>query len=370
MKNEIFITKALEKHGNKYNYSLVDYKNNKTKIDIICDSHGKFSQTPNAHLNGQRCPGCSALERKDSLSLGNDLFVKKSIEIHGDLYDYRNSNYSNVGTPVKILCHKHGEFNQIPRNHLNGNGCPKCAIEAKKVILSAGILHFIRKSENVHNDTYDYSKSTYINNKTTLIVICKIHGEFLITPSHHYQGSGCKKCSGTHRRSTNDFISDSIFVHGNKYDYTETQFKSTDSNVNILCRKHGIFVQNASHHLKGHGCPSCSESKGEIFISEILKNNNIYFLKQKKFDTCRSTKGHKLKFDFYLPSINICIEFDGQQHFEKCDFFGGEEKFETQVENDTIKNKFCSDNGIELIRIKYNDTNINELLINKILKMT
>lgn len=370
MKNEIFIAKALKKHGSKYNYSLVDYKNNKTKIDIVCNIHGKFSQIPNAHLSGQKCPMCSDLSRKESLSLGLDSFIKKSIDVHGDLYNYGEVIYTNVGDTVKIICPKHGDFNQIARNHLKGNGCSKCAIEKRKIIISSNLEEFIKKSKAVHNDIYDYSKSIYVNNRTKLIIKCKTHGEFLITPTRHYGGSGCKKCSGTYRRSTNDFISDSIFVHGEMYDYSKTIFTSTNSDLEIRCKKHGEFTQKASHHMKGHGCPSCRKSKGELLIFKILIDNNIEHISQKKFDTCRSKKGYKLSFDFYIPEKNICIEFDGQQHFEESHFFGGGERFKMQIENDLIKNKFCLDNKIELIRIKYNDTNINELLINKFLKMT
>lgn len=368
MKNEIFITKALKKHGNKYNYSLVDYKNSKTKINIICNIHGEFSQTPNSHLNGRGCPECSQISRGIPAKLNNETFIKKAILAHGDLYSYDDLEYSNISKPVKIRCLIHEDFFQIPRNHLNGSGCPECGKTKRNKSILVGTKRFIEKSREVHGKKYDYSKSKYEGSRKEIIVICGEHGEFLITPAHHYIGSGCKKCSKSYKRSTQEFIDDSIKIHSDKYEYDKTIFYSTDSPVKIRCKKHGYFKQKAARHLNGHGCPRCSESKGEMMISGILISHGLEFIQQKKFSDCRSRKGNKLRFDFYIPSLNICIEFDGQQHFEKIDFFGNDEKFKTQIENDLIKNDYCSRNQIELIRIKYNEVNIKKLIINKIFK--
>ena len=124
--------------------------------------------------------------------------------------------------------------------------------------------------------------------------------------------------------------------------------------------EHGEFLQNIYNHKNGTGCPVCKESKGEKIITNFLKENKIHYIPQKKFDSCINKR--KLPFDFYLPDYNICIEYDGKQHFEINDFFGGLESFEMVKINDKIKTDYCFDNNITLIRI--NKENIKDKLNN------
>lgn len=102
---------------------------------------------------------------------------------------------------------------------------------------------------------------------------------------------------------------------------------------------------------KGHGCPTCSESKGEKSIRIYLENNNINFIQEYKFEDCKYKRS--LPFDFYIRDYNLCIEFDGIQHFEIIERFGGEEKLKLTQKLDRIKNKFCKYNNINLLRIPY-----------------
>lgn len=135
--NHEFIKKSKEVHGDKYDYSLVDYKNNYTKIKIICKEHGIFKQSPSNHLLGKGCMKCNGIN-----VLNNNDFIKKSKEIHGDKYDYSLVKYINSKTKVKIICSKHGIFEQMPSNHIHKNmkqGCPLCneskgEIEIKKIL--------------------------------------------------------------------------------------------------------------------------------------------------------------------------------------------------------------------------------------------
>ena len=122
-----FIEEAKQIHGNKYDYSKVDYINAHEKVCIICPKHGEFWQTASKHLNGRGCPQCGGSNR-----LTNKDFIEKSKLIHGDRYDYSNIKYINSNTKIRILCPKHGEFEQLPHDHLQGKGCPKCAcVESK-----------------------------------------------------------------------------------------------------------------------------------------------------------------------------------------------------------------------------------------------
>lgn len=122
-----FIRKAIAIHGNKYDYSKVEYVNPQSKVCITCPKHGEFEQTPINHLFGKGCPKCSKEKMNSRKTLTKEWFVGKAIEVHGDKYDYSKVEYKNNRTKVSIICPEHGEFCQVPSSHLSGHGCPKCA---------------------------------------------------------------------------------------------------------------------------------------------------------------------------------------------------------------------------------------------------
>lgn len=295
-------------------------------------------------------------------------FLEKSNHIHNNKYDYTKSVYKNTYSKIIITCSLHGDFLQTPKNHKNGHGCPKCSIIDRKSKLSNNLFFFIKKSNTIHGDRYDYSKSIYINNRTNLIVTCYKHGDFLITPSHHYIGHGCKHCTNNYRKTNSEFIEVCMSLHNGKYLYDLVDFTSNKRKIIITCPSHGNFSQIAGHHIIGHGCPICSSSIGEKYIKEFLDKNLIKYTKEKTFSGCESRNGKKLKFDFYLEDYNTCIEYDGIQHFEPIEFLGGKKAFEKLIVNDKIKDEFCKSNKIKLIRIKYlRHSNKNKETINKIL---
>lgn len=125
-------------------------------------------------------------------------FLSKAKSIHKDKYDYSLVNYTNNKTKVKIICPIHGCFDQIPHHHINGNNCPKCSIQTRKLKRSTPPDIFIQQSNIKHNNKFDYSLIEYINNRTKIKIICPIHGIFDQTPNDHLHG-GCLKCSDESR---------------------------------------------------------------------------------------------------------------------------------------------------------------------------
>lgn len=183
-KTNLFITKAIKIHNDKYDYSKVNYINAKTKIIITCKSHGDFQQTPSNHLSKFNCQKCA-----NNLKLNTIQFIERAKEIHGDKYDYTKANYINANTQIIIICKDHGEFNQIPDFHINRKcGCPKCSNNVK-----LNLLEFIEKSKQIHGNKYDYSQVNYVNNYTSIVLICKKHGEFIQKPFVHLN-HGCPSC--------------------------------------------------------------------------------------------------------------------------------------------------------------------------------
>jgi hypothetical protein len=220
---------------------------------------------------------------------------------------------------------------------------------------------FVKKSIDLYGDIYDYSDIIYINSTEKVSIKCNKHGYFFQLPYKHIRGYGCHKCHIEKTTLTqNEFIERVSVIHMNKYDYSLVEYKNIRTKIKIICNKHGEFIQNPQTHLEGHGCPSCKNSRNENTIEKFLVFNNIEFIKEKTFEECKF-KG-KLRFDFYLPKQNICIEYDGKQHHESIEYYGGAEKLKVTKLRDDIKNKFCSENNINLIRINYKDDTYKKLL--------
>ena len=344
IKNEIFKNKSYKIHNNIYDYSLVEYINSYTKVKIICKEHGVFVQRPNNHLSGQGCPKCKIDKNKKSIINITEEFNN----IHDNTYNYSLVEYINSHTKVKIICKKHGIFEQTPSNHLKGKGCPKCYGNHKK---SNTLI--INDFNYVHNDVYDYSLVDYKNNKTKIKIICKEHGIFEQTPYSHLSGSGCPKCYGNNKKTTDSIIINFNIIHNDKYDYSLVEYTGYQKKVKIICQKHGVFKQTPKNHILGQGCPICNFSKGEEEIKKYLDINNITYKYQFIFNDCKYKK--PLKFDFYLPDYNICIEYDGKQHFEKYKFEKDDKNLKIRKIRDEIKTNYCKINNIKLIRIKYNE---------------
>lgn len=289
-------------------------------------------------------------------------FIIKATSIHGDLYDYSKVIYTTAHTKVNIICNNHGSFYMSPNSHLNGRGCPECAGNMKKT------THIvIEQFKSIHGDVYDYSNTIYINDNTKLSISCKSHGEFLITPSNHIHNKrGCPVCGGSKKKTQTEILNDFINTHGKLYDYSKVYYINDKIKVCIICDKHGEFWQLPSNHKQGNGCPNCITSKGEDAIRDYLVSHNITFYPQHKFETCRG-KTRQLPFDFYIPSMNTCIEYDGAQHEKPIKRFGGENGYRIRKQHDTIKDFFCKNNGITLIRISHTNFKlINHILLSSL----
>ena len=339
---EQFIERARAVHGDQYDYSITNYINCRTDIDIICPKHGVFTQNPSTHLTGCGCPKCAG-----KIKLTKEDFINRASKFHRNKFDYSKVDYVNYRTKVCIICPKHGEFWQTPESHLR-YGCDKCAKERFPTQED-----FIIASKKIHGDKYDYSKVKYKNNKTKVIIICPEHGEFEQRPNDHLKGCGCPKCaddihSKKTRKTAEQFIKEAIAVHGDKYDYSKVEYKKGNKKITIICPEHGEFLQRPNDHLKGCGCPSCNQSHLENSIEQFLIEKGINFTKRAHFPWLG---GQHL--DFYLTDYNVGIECQGAQHFVPVEFFGGEDALKSTMERDERKSKLCNDKGVELLYFTY-----------------
>ena len=162
-------------------------------------------------------------------------------------------------------------------------------------------------------------------------------------------------CKGGVKLTTEEFIKRARKKHGNEYDYSKVDYKNNHTEVIIVCPKHGDFPQTPNDHLNGSGCSKCNKNKGEESIRKFLIEKGIEFEEQKKFEGCEYKR--QLKFDFYLPKYNLCIESDGNVHSDKINWNGKmtneemEKELKLTQHRDNIKNEFCKKNGIILLRV-------------------
>jgi len=308
--------------------------------------------------------------------LTTDEFIEKSKLKYGDKYDYSKVNYINNDIKVIIICPIHGEFEQKPGNHINGKyGCTGCGISREKYnklkkkeikkekTFNNTVNNFLSKCSEVHNNKYDYSLVEYKNTTHKIKIICKEHGEFLQRPSSHLEGKGCMECRLNKRRTGLDnFLQRCLDIHGDKYDYSLVdKYQNSLTKVKVICKKHGIFEISPEHHTnRKQGCSICKESIGEKSISKYLDNNNIEYKREYIFNDCKNIK--ELRYDFYLPKYNLCIEYNGLQHYKPIEHFGGMDTFINQKLKDKIKVEYCKNNNIQLIIIKYDEVIEDKLL--------
>ena len=340
-----FIEKAKKVHGDKYDYSKVEYVDSATKIYITCPEHGGFWQNPNSHLHGRGCSMCAKAKANAKNSCGIDEFIEKAKKVHGEKYDYSKVEYVNSKTKVCIICPEHGEFWQTPSEHLNGCGCKKCASDKLQKKFQLSKQQFVSKSLKVHGDKYDYSKVEYVNNRTKVCIICPEHGEFWQTPNSHLNGNGCPLCGNEERAkvkksNTDDFIIKAKKVHTENYSYKLVDYVTAKTPIKIICPKHGEFWQTPDKHLYGRGCPKCGRelSKGEECVKDYIEN--IIGFKINK-NSRKIIPPYEL--DIFVPEKNLAIEYDG--------ILWHSEKYIKDTNYHLNKTESCEKMGIRLIYI-------------------
>jgi len=184
----------------EYDYSKVVYNGREVKVGIGCPKHGPFWQIPNAHLHqNSGCPKCGTEAQSNVLVDTVEQFIAKAKEVHGDKYIYSKVVYKNAMSKVPIICPEHGDFWQVPNNHLNGSGCPECGYEAAgKAVAKANTQtteQFRALAKKVHGDKYDYSRADERDGEGRRCIICREHGPFWQAPNNHSRGRGCRECA-------------------------------------------------------------------------------------------------------------------------------------------------------------------------------
>ena len=328
-----FLERAREKHGYKYQYPNLKNKIlSSDDIDILYNG-ALYKQKVVKHILLGRCP------EKNTPSKTTEQFINEAKEVWGDKYDYSLTEYKGALKKIKII-YDGVVFEQVASSHLSGQ-CPENTLTQE---------NFIRKAKLKHGDKYDYSQVRFKDSKTAVMIGYKgIY--YLQKPHHHLIGNCPENIILSVKKTTKQFIFEANAIHDFKYIYDKTDYISNQTKVIITCLIHGDFNQRPLSHLQGNGCPHCNESTGEKIIAKYLDKNGIFYDRQHKFHDCKNI--FQLPFDFYIPNLRMCIEFDGKQHYEPVEHFGGIKAYEQLKINDKIKTDYCEENYINLIRIKY-----------------
>ena len=252
MTSDDFISKSVSVHGNKYDYSMVEYSGNKSYVTIICKNHGEFKQRAANHLLGRGCIKCQSEATSSRMMLSTDEFIMKAMLKHGDMYDYTKSIYKNNVSKVIITCRKHGDFLKSPDKHLIGQGCQKCSGKGR-----INTYEFILKSNLIHSFRYKYDKTICKKVSEKIIVTCDNHGDFTVTPSNHLKGRGCPGCAKTgFDKTKNGYIYFLISEHGIKVGITN----KINQRIGTLKRE-TPFKFHKIHHVKMHGAHASALEK-------------------------------------------------------------------------------------------------------------
>ena len=292
---EQFIEKSTTKHNNKYDYSLVEYKDAHTKVKIICPIHGEFEQEASSHIRGCGCKICGNESVGEKNSISQDEAIEQFKNIHNDLYDYSQVEYKGCNSKVKIICPIHGTFEMLPGNHLL-YGCVEC----NKIKRSDDIeIKLIDKCKILHNNKYDYSNVQYNNADDKVKIICPIHGEFeQLLHDHYYKNAGCSKCSNIVSRKeleVRQFIKQQYsgeIIHSDKKVLNGLELDIYLPEIKLAIEFDGIYFhseitgkKNRSYHLnKTKMC----EDKG-IQLLHIFENEWVF-----KKDIVRSIINNKV----------------------------------------------------------------------------
>lgn len=354
-----------DKFNGKFDVSKIKWCSAKEHVILICGEYGEFTVSPNRikeSLYG--CPKCARIEASKKTTKGSERFINEAIEIHGYRYIYDLVDYKHTEIPVDIICRIHGVFKQTPHVHLKGQNCFKCsrevAIEKTKMKPEA----YFEKANLKHNYKFDYTNSKYLGTVYPITYICPEHGEVTQNASSHLR-YGCERCGhDTKVIPFEEFVERAIVIHKGLYTYLKEGYTNISSKIKCVCKIHGVFEQVGDDHLKGRGCPICKQSVGEKQISLILDKLNLKYIAEYKI------KDSKYRYDFYIPDLNILIEYDGVQHFRPIDFFGGIKSYEYTKKADKEKNVLAEVNNYHLIRIPYTVINdMENFFINKLVKI-
>lgn len=348
--NEQFKQEVYDIVGNEYTF-LEPYVNNKTKIKVKHNKCGHvYEVRPASFLDHQtRCPYCSSSAKKTDKEFKQEVF-----NLVGNEYTFLDS-YVNTMTKLKVKHNKCGHVYEIrPVDFLRGVRCSYCFGTHKRTD-----TQFRQEVKNLVGDEYTFLDH-YVNATTKIRVKHNKCGHIYgVTPGNFLKGSRCSYCFGNYKKTDDQFKKE-------VFDLIEDEYTFLDSYVNTITKlrvKHNqcgnTYKVKPNDFLQGCRCPYCNSPKGETIINKILKSLKINYEYQKTFDDLKDNS--LLSYDFYIPDQDILIEYQGIQHYQPIDYFGGDTIFKRQQRHDKMKAEYAKSHHYNLIDVPYTEDTFNKI---------
>ena len=336
---ERFLVKANRVHGGKYTYDMEGYAGSGKQLTMTCPDHGRFSLLPETHAHGVGCPKCDIkITTKTGPAVTTEMFIARLEAMAPGAYDTSKVVYVGQNIPVTLICKQHGtEFTRNPRSLYKGYGCPTCRDDNLTATwLTAAICK--------HGDRYDYSKVVYTGSVNKVVIICPEHGEFLQTPNNHLSTGGCPKCGDLSRMvQPDDFVRRVKESHPELILDERTVYTGIGNTVIVKCKKHGYIKVIAGELIRASGdgrsvvgCRICTASSGARRVYEQLTHMGINITSEWTHPALPNSR-----YDYYLPELNILIEYDGGQHFKPVNLWGGLKGLALRKKKDREKTAFA-----------------------------
>lgn len=363
--NQEEIIQILNKHNIKL---LSEYKNNTTKLKMICVCGNEFEKSFKImNTNGKfKCNDCIKKEQIENQTMSYEK-AKEKVEEKGYKLLTTKSEYIKASSKNKVQCPNGHIYEQILLDLFKGHGCKKCA---SKINGEKQKLKYNDVKNTIDELGFKLLSREFNGVEEKLNVKCKKCNHIFHPTLHNLKnGTGCPNCFSKTRGKANIISYEERLKYVKSFGYNiltpKEDYINGENKVKLQCSKGHIYEAKLHDFYIGNRCPICRESKGERKIKQFLDLNNIEYYKQYKFKNCKFKR--QLPFDFYLPNYNLLIEYDGKQHYIISSFYGGIDSFIDTKIRDTIKNLYCKDNNIKLLRIPYWEfNNIENILSNNL----
>lgn len=285
----------------------------------------------------------------------NEQFKKEVFDLVGDEYVFLEP-YVNTNTKIKVKHNTCGHIYDVaPAKFLLGRRCPYCNGNHKKTD-----AEFKQEVYDLVGNEYMFVDSYQGANNKIKVKHSKCGHIYEVTPSNFLRGSRCPFCYQNSKPKSNNYFKQEVkAIVGDEYKFLDT-YVDAEVKLRVKHEKCGnIYKVRPRVFLEGYRCPYCKEPKGEIIIAKVLDMFAIHYEAQKTFSDLRDTQ--PLSYDFYIPSQRILIEYQGRQHYQPIDYFGGVKRFKYQKKHDKRKLDYANTNNYNLITIPYTEDTFSKI---------
>ena len=305
-----FKQEMFDLYGDQYDFNNSKYINTKTELTAICKTHGEFSKAPFSLLNGSACDECCKKQTKYN---NKEMFIEEARKVYGNKDDYTNTEVISSKYKVKVKCTKHNiTFEKDIQSYLGGCGCPKCSAENYSLVRTKTTEQFIKEAEEVHENKFDYSNTTYILAKDVLFITCKKHNStFECYPDNHLKvkSGGCKKCHSEEmsarylgKEGTGGYSRSGYITQANGREAIVYLIKCYDENEEFY--KIGKTFLGTKIRFKGKKLMPYNFTEVDFYKGSA---GEIYDL---EVELHRKYKDYKYKPDFWFAGYTECYKTD------------------------------------------------------------